>query len=377
MITSFELAMATDGISKGNKINGSNSVGVYQLLCEVMQMEPAQANLIQKSEELFRYCSEGMENDSAKLLATIFLKALNRKMESDVISENIYQSISGVSQIELFDILIAKFPFVKYSQQLVNDSMVRDMMNQKVVTLIDIGIGLGTQMMHVIEKAKSLPTLEKLIVVGLEPFPDALSAAENNINELKKSVDFQLEFVPVLDYAEKFDFASLDCIEGCVIINASLALHHIRTMEERMATLQNMGELHPVSIYMIEPNVNHYEPDFYSRFKNSWNHFYALFQVIDKLDITNEQKNGLKLFFGREIEDIIGKQEEDRFEKHMLATEWIQLLKTTNYKIQNSMLESPFTAIPGVQIAPQPEGFIGFTFENETALALIHAGKSF
>lgn len=377
MITSIEMEPITEVMHKNSLVKHTNDVNVYPLLCEVIQMGPAEENLIQKSEELFTQCSEGMEDDSAKLLATLFLKALNRKMDSAVISENIYQYISGISQIELFEILIAKFPFVKYSQQLVNDSIVKDMMGQKIVTLMDIGIGLGTQMMHVIEKAKSLPELEKLIVVGLEPFADALAAAENNINELKKSVPFQLEFIPVLDYAEKFDFKSLNCVEGRFIINASLALHHIKTMEERKATLQNMGALNPTSIYMIEPNVNHYEPDFYSRFKNSWHHFYALFQVIDKLDITNDQKNGLKLFFGREIEDIIGKQETDRFEKHMLAAEWIQLLKSTQFEIQNSMLHRPFTAKPGVQIASHPQGFIGFTFENETALALIHAGKSF
>ena len=377
MITSIEMEPITEVMHKNSLVKHTNDVNVYPLLCEVIQMGPAEENLIQKSEELFTQCSEGMEDDSAKLLATLFLKALNRKMDSAVISENIYQYISGISQIELFEILIAKFPFVKYSQQLVNDSIVKDMMGQKIVTLMDIGIGLGTQMMHVIEKAKSLSELEKLVVVGLEPFADALAAAENNINELKKSVPFQLEFIPVLDYAEKFDFKSLNCVEGRFIINASLALHHIKTMEERKATLQNMGALNPTSIYMIEPNVNHYEPDFYSRFKNSWHHFYALFQVIDKLDITNDQKNGLKLFFGREIEDIIGKQETDRFEKHMLAAEWIQLLKSTQYEIHNSMLASPFTAKPGVQIASHPQGFIGFTFENETALALIHAGKSF
>lgn len=377
MITSIEMEPITEVMHKNSLVKHTNDVNVYPLLCEVIQMGPAEENLIQKSEELFTQCSEGMEDDSAKLLATLFLKALNRKMDSAVISENIYQYISGISQIELFEILIAKFPFVKYSQQLVNDSIVKDMMGQKIVTLMDIGIGLGTQMMHVIEKAKSLSELEKLVVVGLEPFADALAAAENNINELKKSVPFQLEFIPVLDYAEKFDFKSLNCVEGRFIINASLALHHIKTMEERKATLQNMGALNPTSIYMIEPNVNHYEPDFYSRFKNSWHHFYALFQVIDKLDITNDQKNGLKLFFGREIEDIIGKQETDRFEKHMLAAEWIQLLKSTQFEIQNSMLHRPFTAKPGVQIASHPQGFIGFTFENETALALIHAGKSF
>lgn len=369
MITSFELALATEEISMSKTIGGS----VYNALCEVMAMDLNDADRMMASESLFRLCSEGVAMDSEKLLTTIFLKALNRRMESDVISENIYQAMSGVSQIELFDILIEQFPFVKYSQQLVNEAIINDMRDQEVVTLIDIGIGLGTQMMHVIEKAKALPSLKKLIIVGLEPFADSLSMAEKNITELNNSVPFEIQFVPVLDYAERFNFASLTCIEGTVIINASLALHHIKTLEERKASLENLRAINPVSLYMIEPNVDHFEPEFFPRFKNSWKHFYCLFQVIDLLDITQDQKNGLKLFFGREIEDIIGKAEEDRFEKHMLATEWMKLLQACRFEPNDKMLSSPFTARPGVDIATHAEGYIGFTYNHETALALIQA----
>lgn len=376
MITSFEMAEGIDVMPELSDANHPITKNVYQSLCEVMQLGMTDAARMQQSEALFTYCSGGIKTDSEKLLATIFLKSLNRKMQSDVISENIYQSMSGVSQIELFDILIAKFPFVKYSQQLVNNAIIADMQGYKVVTLIDIGIGLGTQMMHVIEQAKTLTTLQKLVVVGLEPFPDALAIAENNIKELSRQVGFQIDFIPVLDYAERFDFTSLTCLEGAIIVNASLALHHIKTMEERKATLENLRAINPVSLYMIEPNVNHFEPQFYPRFKNSWNHFFCLFQVIDKLDITQDQKNGLKLFFGREIEDIIGKQEADRFEKHMLAADWIQLLSSCRFDMGNAILEHPITVNPGVEIAAHQDGFIGFTFGEETALALIHAVKA-
>ena len=371
MITSFELTQNAEGFSQSK----TTDVSVYHALCEVMAMDLHPTKRMSASESLFRVCSEGISTDSEKLLTTVFLKALNRRLQSDVISENIYQSMSGVSQIELFDILIDQFPFVKYSQQLVNDAIIADMQNQQVVTLVDIGIGLGTQMMHVIEKAKSLSSLKKLIIVGLEPFADALSMAEKNILSLCDRVPFELQFIPVLDYAERYDFTTLTCIEGPVIINASLALHHIKTMEERKATLKNMSSLHPTSLYLIEPNVNHFEPDFYTRFKNSWNHFYCLFQVIDLLDITQDQKNGLKLFFGREIEDIIGKAEEDRFEKHMLAVEWIALLKSCQFELSNALLEHSFTAHPGVEITAYDEKYIGFTYGEETALSLIHATK--
>lgn len=350
-----------------------NSVNTFETLCDLMNTDTYNEEFVQKMEGLFNQCCDGLENDSEKLLTTIYLKAVNRRIQSEVINQNIYDHINGVSQIELFDILIDQFPFVKHSQEIVNSGIVNGMKDQEVVTIIDIGVGLGSQMMNVISKAKELKQLKKLIVVGLGPFTDALSIAERNITGMKQELHFHLDFIPVPAFAEKFDFTSLTCLEGPVIINASLALHHIQTMEMRSKTLANLKSLEPLGIMLIEPNVNHFEPDFFIRFLNSYHHFSCLFRVIDQLNIREDQKNGLKLFFGREIEDIMGKPEHDRFEKHSTATEWIQLLKDNQWSISHTLLKENYIAEPGVHIAFHEEEFIGFTYQNETALAIIQA----
>ena len=141
----------------------------------------------------------------------------------------------------------------------------------------------------------------------------------------------------------------------------------------REKTIAAIKELNPVAFILTEPNVNHYESDFVKRFQNSFRHFHCLFKVIDNLDIENNMKNGLKLFFGREIEDIIGKPEADRFEKHAPASQWISMLKQNNFAVKNALLAEAFVASPGVEINYFDEGYVGFTFDNETALALIYA----
>lgn len=346
---------------------------VYSALCQIMMADGLTSDLVSRSEALFTFCTADIATDSEKLLATLYLKSLNKKLHSEVITENIYNQIAGVSQIELFDILIAKFPFVKYSQELANSAIVDILREQESASIIDIGVGLGTQMVNVISRIPANSKLKKLVIVGVEPFTDALAIAEKNILALKGNVPFELSFIPVPDYVENFDFTTLNNLKGSIIVNASLALHHIKTMEERRATLKNIQALQPVSLFMIEPNVDHFESNFYKRFVNSWNHFYCLFSVIDQLEITNDQKNGLKLFFGREIEDIIGKKEEDRFEKHMPAQKWIDLLQHSGFTSCSDLLKASFVAEPGVIIQNQSEGFVGFTYNDETALALIHA----
>ncbi len=324
-------------------------------------------------ESLFAYCREGMETDSQKFLATILIKALNKTIQSESINENIYQKQYEVPQIHLFNILIEKFPYVKYSQQIINTAIADIIKKNEEVTIIDIGVGLGTQMVNIIELSKEFSHLKKLRIIGIEPFEEALNIAEAKINSWQGKVPFTLDFVAVKEYAEKVDFTSFKTLEGTVIVNASLALHHIQSDAQRNATIANIKSIKPAAFILTEPNVNHFEPSLYRRFTNCYHHFYSLFQVIDQLEIDNNEKNALKLFFGREIEDILGKPEKDRFEKHEPATHWIKRLQENQFTIQNELLVIPANLKLGVEIKYHNEGFLGFTFDQETALAVIYA----
>jgi hypothetical protein len=324
-------------------------------------------------ESLFAFCREGMETDSQKFLATILIKALNKNIHSETINENIYQKQYEVSQIQLFNILIDKFPYVKYSQQIINTAIVELIKKNDTVTIIDIGVGLGTQMANIIEMSKHLNHLKKLVIIGIEPFAEALSKAEERINAYHGKVPFEIEFVAVQDYAEHVNYNTLSRVQGTIIVNASLALHHIQSDAQRFETISKIKSISPAAFILTEPNVNHFEPDLYKRFQNCYNHFYSLFQVIDQLEIDNNEKNALKLFFGREIEDILGKPEQDRFEKHEPATHWISRLKENQFNINNELLRLPNGLQTGVEIKYHNEGFLGFTFDKETALAVIYA----
>jgi hypothetical protein len=325
-------------------------------------------------ESFFAYCMEGMDNDSEKLLATLIIKALNKKINSEFIGENIYLGKYEISQIQLFNILIEKFPFVKFSQHITNTAIIEEMKGCQEVTLVDIGIGQGTQVMNIIEKAKYLPQLRKLNVVGIEPFADALAVAERNILAMNEKVLFEINFTGINDFVENVDFTTIPNVSGKVIVNASLALHHIQSDLSRSETINRVKDMNPGAFILIEPNVNHYEPDFYQRFKNCYRHYHHVFQVIDRIeDISNSDKNALKLFFGREIEDVIGKEEKDRFEKHQPATHWIEMLKENNFTIKNDFLKDPVEAGCGVEINYHREGFLGFTHGDETVLAVICA----
>ncbi len=273
-------------------------VDIYQSLSDFMKMAPHfDGQTKQEIESFFAYCMEGMETDSQKLLATLLIKALNKKINSESIGENIYLGKYEISQIQLFNILIEKFPFVKFSQHITNSAIVEEMRGCTEVTLMDIGIGQGTQVINIIELSKSLPQLQKLHVVGIEPFGDALNMAQENILGYNGKVPFEISFTAINDSVENVDFATIENVGGKIIVNASLALHHIQSDLLRMDTIARVKAMNPSAFILIEPNVNHYEPDFHTRFENCYKHFYHIFQVIDRIENTgnNFALNGKRI----------------------------------------------------------------------------------
>ncbi|MBL7812827.1 MAG: hypothetical protein JNL57_11435 [Bacteroidetes bacterium] len=324
-------------------------------------------------QSLFNHIMTGTQTASRELMVQLLANAVSKRFNPASEEQHIYLKNDEVPQIQLFNILIEKFPFVKYSQIITNKAITETIGDSKEAAIIDIGIGQGVQMLHVIELAKKLPKLKKLNIIGIEPFSDALIQAEKNIMAQAKNVHFTIEFTGVNNFAENVDFSPFINISDTLIINASLALHHIQTEEKRSQIISKFKQLNPAAFLLIEPNVNHYETNFCNRFINCFNHYYNLFLVIDRLDIDEKDKNALKLFFGREISDVIGKEEKDRFEKHEKATKWIERMQNAGFSLNTSMLKSPVESESGVDIRIHNEGFMGFTHQIETILAVMYA----
>jgi len=315
-----------------------------------------------------------MTNTSSQnLIASLLTDAMNKRFQTGTTHQHIYLKNDEVSQIQLFNILIEKFPFVKYSQLITNNAIIETIGNASEASIIDIGIGQGAQILHVIELARQLPNLKKLNIVGIEPFADALQKATVNINACSETVPFEIEFTGINAFIEEFDLSSLQQLPGVLIVNASLALHHIQDQQKRENVMAGIKKLNPAAFLLIEPNVDHFEKDLATRFHNCYHHYYNIFKVIDRLDINENDKTSLKLFFGREIEDVIGKAESDRHEKHEKATTWINRLQRHGFSLNGSALKSPVRSANGVEIKYHKEGFLGFTNETETVLAVMYA----
>lgn len=328
-------------------------------------------------ETLLDHCLETLHNDSEKFLSTLIIKSLRNLIGTTGIDEHIYLKKYEITQIELFNVLIKEFPFVRWGHELANQLICDRLRGCKDAIIIDIGIGQGIQMIHLLKKLNTLPDLENVVIIGIEPFNDALAVSQANIGNMEKEVGYKLKFEPWNIFIEDInteDFSEIvGKYKGDIFINASLALHHIQSLGARLKVLNVLRSINPLGIVLIEPNIDHFEPDFYRRFQNCYQHFYHIFQVIDKLEINQYTKNGLKLFFGREIEDIIGKNTEERYEKHEPAFRWIEKLIHSGFVVRNNFLDNLPKINTGIELGFDDNGFLGFRYKSETVLSIIYA----
>ena len=354
---------------------------VQDALDLVMKNDPkkfSQQNKIEL-EALLDFCLREIDENTDKLLATLFIRALKKHVGPVGIDEHIYLKKFEVPQIKLFDLIIKHFPFVNLGQKITNSLITDAMINTKKAVLIDVGIGRGIQtvsLLNEIHQRKDID-IEEITVIGIEPFKEAISEARRSIKTMASTLDIKLNFFGIDTFAEDIqeeDLAKyLPDEDFDLFINASLALHHIQTPSQRTDFIAEMAKLKPRAFLLTEPNVNNMEPDLYKRFQNSYEHFSHVFQVIDGLNIKRKEKNALKLFFGREIEDIIGKHNKERFECHDKAENWVSRLQDAGFKINKHFPYPVIKNNSSIRLEHSDKGFLGFNHKSETVLSIIYA----
>ncbi len=311
-------------------------------------------------------------------------KALRWKLgcySSEKADNNLYLANSSIAQIDLFKLLIEELPHVAFAQQIVNDMIVNMCLAHKHVVLLDIGIGTAHQCSKIIQQlAEKSSTLKEITIIGIEPSAKSLVAAQKKLQGIETAIS--LNFHQINNCVENISaktWANLakQYQHQNVVINASFALHHIKNNEQhpniREDIFHFLHDLHPLAVFLSEPNSNHLETSFIQRFENCLYHFNLVFKLINELAISGDEKRALKLFFGREIKDIIGNPEELRSERHELATTWIDRLHKANFQLQDNFANYLPQSADFIDIRSTREQFLSFEYQQESLVAVMHA----
>jgi len=331
---------------------------------------------------LARLVDEQLEGDArgADLHSYLFATALSRRLRSEKTAElNLYLRQFQDTQISLFNLLAQHLPTVALTAPLANELLARFVGGHDEVTLLDIGIGSGHQevaMLRLLAVQGRLP--RRLNVIAVEPDAGSLIESHAALFEVTMETGVELEFVPVhkvIEDVTEAEWAEWASFGPPLVVNASFAAHHIRCTEGeplRDEVFRRIHGLGPAAVVLSEPSSNHHAASLVERFKAAYHHFGLTFQLIDELQVTPREAAAMKMFFAREIEDIVANAEESRCERHEPVEAWVRRLRGAGFAPHADFEFARAHRHPLVRVVPR-DGYVALEYNDEPLVAVICA----
>ncbi|MBZ4422613.1 GRAS family protein [Myxococcus sp. RHSTA-1-4] len=317
----------------------------------------------------------------------LFARAISRRLEgAGAVPGNPYlneEPERGASQIDLFRLLVTHMPLASTADAVANAVLADLLRGHPEATLLDVGIGQGRQargLLRELAKAGALP--RRLTLVGVDPSGSSLRQAEATVAEAAREVGATVRFVDIESPVEGLTEATWAALRGVprpLVVNGAFALHHVAEEpggqgEARDAVLRRLRGLAPVGLVLCEPHVDHHRAPVRERFRNAWNHFTRVFELLDTLDVPREDRAAIKRFFGREVDDVVGTVDESaRCERHETAPSWMDRLRRAGF-VPMEALEKvrPAEVHPAVSLRRE-RGCVGICYRDDMLVAVLGA----
>lgn len=325
------------------------------------------------------HLTAGTDPDDLKYY--IFAAALAKRLESERAGDiNLYLRQLEQPQISLFNLLAQHLPTVSLAGRIANRLLCRFLGDREEVTLLDIGIGTGQQelaLLYELARRGALP--DRLTIIAVEPSESSLREAERCLTDAATRLRVQFTFVPIVAVAEDMTeahWATIAAARGPLVVHAAFAAHHVRDRVagecQRDALFRRLHASGAEAVVLCEPNSDHHTDSFPMRFENCWRHFSLTFQLIERLGLTDDESTAMKLFFAREIEDILGNSEGARCERHESTNAWVSRLQRSGFRPYRAFdLVGDFSH-PAVNVSAR-EGYVGLDYAGETLVSVLCA----
>jgi SAM-dependent methyltransferase len=305
----------------------------------------------------------------------LFATALARRLGvGEAQQMNLYLRRFELPQISLFNLVAQRLPMVSLAGVIANDLIRGLLAGHEEATLVDVGLGTGRQevaLLHLLKASGS--SLRRLTVVGVEPDERSLRQAEVALSDAARELGLTLRFrgIPkVIEQLHEDDWGCLHDNPGPRVVHGAFAFHHMAAGVDRQLIFNRLRELEPVGVVLCEPNSDHVTDSLAQRFHNAWHHFSHNFELVDRLDLPVRERNGIKRFFGREFEDILGTVDDaQRYERHERVETWRERLRGAGFSPVRRFEGDWSSPHPAVHIRQHP-GYVGVGYKEETLVAV-------
>ncbi|KAF6173971.1 hypothetical protein GIB67_039922 [Kingdonia uniflora] len=228
-------------------------------------------------------------------------------------------------------------PYMKFGYMAANGAIAEAFRNESRVHIIDFQIAQGTQWMTLIQALAATPSgPPHLRITGIDDPASKyarggnLEAVGERLAAISKEFKIPLEFhaVPVL--APDVTREMLDVRPGeALAVNFPLQLHHIPdesvdVNNPRDALLRMVKSLSPKVVTLIEQESNTNTTPFLTRFVETLEFYYAMFESIDVTPEGDrkERVNVEQHCLAKDLVNIIACEGKERVERHELLGKW-------------------------------------------------------
>nr|GEX44538.1 scarecrow-like protein 18 [Tanacetum cinerariifolium] len=118
-------------------------------------------------------------------------------------------------------------------------------------------------------------------------------------------------------------------------VNCVLYLHRLLTDREKLCLLlKKIKSMNPKVVTLAENEANHNHPLFISRFEEALNYYTAVFESLEATLPPNSHERMAveQVWFGKEIEDIVTNEGDDRKERHERLLSWQVTMKKAGFR---------------------------------------------
>jgi hypothetical protein len=256
---------------------------------------------------------------------------------------------SGNSKhIDAFEVLSLRVPVVSWTTAIVNAALLRAC-NKKSgkIFFLDIGMSFGRNCIEFLKTLALHQTDVEVAVYGVDPDSASLDIASSEIDKFSKShPGIRVKLVTIPHFLENIRPEELENIfesarqSDVRLVQSAFTMHHL-SRENRQLALKNVVEsCKPHAFVLSEPNVNHLEDDYQRRVSSALGMFSLLHELIHKdPKLSADERFAVwNTFFGKEIVDIVGTNEDARSEKHEPIADWIQRGLVAGLKLSDQAL---------------------------------------
>ncbi|WNG33997.1 GRAS family protein [Archangium violaceum] len=255
---------------------------------------------------------------------------------------NLYLHEDELQHMRLYTLLRERVPMISMTHPLANELLLPHVSAQEQVVILDIGTGNGEQLadlIHLCGTRDAAP--RRLVVVGLDLSAPSLANAQRNLSAAAERWGIDFRFIALNKQVEALtdeDWTLLDSLEGTRVVNATFALHHLRhddaAPDVRDRLFQRLRRWRPRTLVISETDAEFNTVPLPERTGNVYDYFLGMFQHIDALDIPEGDRLLLKLgMVAREIEDILGPNEEERCERYESGRHWRERLERAGFAL--------------------------------------------